>query len=81
MNKVEFNSGGRICECHFPPLASPEATVQSMLDWSMYVVGADLVSIQTDVPFDPTGVTAYNTIPVIVCELRGGLLYKEHTIR
>ena len=81
MNKVEFKSGGRVCECHFPPQASPEATVQSMLDWAMYIVGADLVSIITDVPFDPNKVTAYNTIPVVVCELRDGLLHKEHIIR
>ena len=80
MNKVEFMSGGRVCECHFPPLRSAEKTVQSMVDWAMYLVGADFVSIQTDAEFDPKGVTAYNTIPVVVCELRGGLLYKEHTI-
>lgn len=80
MNKVEFWSGGRVCECHFPTLGTPEETIQSMLDFVMYMIGADLVSIQTDTEFDPNKVTAYNTIPVEVCELRDGLLYKKHTI-
>ena len=75
---VHFVLNGTLCECHFPTDGTGEAAIQAAIDWAMSV--PDVQDIATDIQFDPSQVTAHNTIPIEVVVPKDGRLTHKVTI-
>ena len=75
---IHFALNGALCECHFPTNMTGEAAIQAAINWALDV--PDVLDIATDIQFDPSQVTAHNTIPIEVVVPKNGRLTHKVTV-